>query len=422
MLTDSSRVRGLGKKTFFYDQPDQSKLYSTGEVRDLRSSDPDVNRYDRMAFEYDRLAPLLYGNYNPDDGLFVGAGFIFFKQGFRKDPFSQRHLVLASVAPVTRSYNFSYQGKFTEVLGKWNFEVDADLKVPNFVNNFFGMGNESVFDNDIEDEPGVGVDESIHYYRYRFQEVLVYPALSRNMGRWGTVKVGPLFQRVEMEEPHGREDRYIDVYANTLDTPLFEEWNAFGGVAWNYEVGRRNDSLFTQRGSVLTLAGKHLSRLREGNSSFSSYKASLSLFHSFREESRLVFASRIGGGINYGTYPFYQSQILDGKTSLRGFRKTRFYGDSQLYANFEVRLQLLRFRSYLFPASMGVLGFYDVGRIWYKNDAGIDPSALDGKSNLWHKGWGGGIWFTPFNLTILSAEVGHSVEGTLGYVRLGFLF
>jgi hypothetical protein len=71
---------------------------------------------------------------------------------------------------------------------------------------------------------------------------------------------------------------------------------------------------------------------------------------------------------------------------------------------------------------MGILGFYDVGRIWYKNKDGIDPSAPAGKSEAWHKGWGGGLWFTPFNFTVLSAEVGHSSEGTLGYVRLGFLF
>ena len=422
LLMDSSKVSGPGRTTYFYDQTGQGDLYSEGEVRDFRSRDPAVNFYDRNAFEYDRLAPLLYGNYNPDDGVFLGAGFLFFKNGFRKDPFSQRHLFLASIAPLTSSYNFSYQGKFTDVFGKWNVELDADLKVPNFVNNFFGMGNESVFNDDIEDEPGAGVDESIDYYRYRFEEVWLYPSLSRNFGRWGTVKFGPLLQRIEMERPGAGQDRYIETYSNTLPSSLFDEFNTFAGGAWYYEVGRRNDPLFTQRGSVFTLSGKHVAHLDNGNSNFSSYKGALALFHSFREESRLVFATRVGGGVNRGEYPFYQAQVLDGKTALRGFRKTRFYGDSQLYANFELRLQLLSFRSYLFPASMGVLGFYDVGRIWYKDEFGVDPSAPDGRSEVWHKGWGGGLWFTPFNLTVLSAELGHSREGTLGYVRLGFFF
>jgi hemolysin activation/secretion protein len=155
---------------------------------------------------------------------------------------------------------------------------------------------------------------------------------------------------------------------------------------------------------------------------FGSYESSLALYHSFRAASRLVFAARVGAGVNRGKYQFYQAQILDGKTELRGFRKTRFYGDQKMYSNFEVRLRLLNFRSYLFPASFGVLAFHDLGRVWYKDDSGNDPTSASGKSTVWHKSIGGGLWFTPFNLTILSTEVGHSNEGNLFYVRLGFLF
>jgi hemolysin activation/secretion protein len=155
---------------------------------------------------------------------------------------------------------------------------------------------------------------------------------------------------------------------------------------------------------------------------FSSYEGSVSLYQSFRAPGRVVFAARIGGGLNQGDYEFYQAQILDGKTELRGFRKTRFYGDKKFYTNLEMRIRLIRLRTYLFPASIGILAFHDLGRVWYKDESGVDPTAPSGKSNTWHKGWGGGLWFTPFNLTVLSLEVGHSDEGTLGYIRLGYLF
>src|SRR5690606_31637142 len=118
------------------------------------------------------------------------------RHGFRKEPFSQRHLFLASIAPETRSYNFRYQGKFVDVAGSWDLEVDADLKAPNYVNNFLGMGNESVFNDDIDDEPGIDVDESIHYYRYRFSEISLCPSLSRSLGSAATLQVGPVFQRI----------------------------------------------------------------------------------------------------------------------------------------------------------------------------------------------------------------------------------
>ncbi len=62
--------------------------------------------------------------------------------------------MLASIAPRTNSYNFQYRGDFTDVIGKWGLEINADIKAPNYVNNFFGMGNESVFDKNIADKPG----------------------------------------------------------------------------------------------------------------------------------------------------------------------------------------------------------------------------------------------------------------------------
>jgi outer membrane translocation and assembly module TamA len=231
-----------------------------------------------------------------------------------------------------------------------------------------------------------------------------------------------MLQRVEMEEPRAGQSRYIEEYAETLSTDLFSSYKSFGGIAWEFQAGHREGELFNHRGSLFRISGRHLTGLGRAEDNFSSMDGSLSFYHSFRERSRLVFAGRVGGGINRGKYPFYQAQVLDGKAALRGFRETRFYGDSKMFANFEVRVRLLSFKSYLFPASLGILGFHDVGRIWYKNENGDDPSVPDGKSGVWHKGWGGGIWFTPFNLTVLSMEMGHSPEGTLGYVRLGFLF
>lgn len=420
VLADTAVVPGM--RTWFYDQAGQGDIRQSDEVRDRRSPDPSVNNYDRMAFEYDRLAPLVWGQYNPDDGVFVGAGFLLVRNGFRKDPFARRHLFLASVAPETGSYNFRYQGKFTRVAGLWDMGIDADVKAPNYVNNFFGMGNESVYNDEIDDVPGIGVDEAIQYYRYRFNEVTLYPYMSRTFGSWGTVQAGPMFQRVKMEDPGAGNNRYIEEYANTVGEDLFVDAQSFAGLRWAFTAGQRDDELFPQRGSLFTISGRNLAALNSGSESFSAYESSLAFFYSARPRARVVFAARAGGGLNTGAYPFYQAQILGGKQEIRGFRKTRFYGDSKVYGNLETRIRLASFRSYLFPATFGVLGFYDVGRIWYKNDDGVDPSASEGNSTRWHQGFGGGVWFTPFNLTVLSLEAAHSPEGTLGYVRLGFLF
>ena len=245
--------------------------------------------------------------------------------------------------------------------------------------------------------------------------------ITRKVGNWGLIQVGPAIQRVEVEDP-GNTDRYISTYAETLPYNLFEGHNTYTGTTWRFTVDKRNHPVFTTRGVVFTVAGRNMAGVENRAADFSSYDGSLSFYHSFRFPSRIVFAARVGGGANTGRYEFYQAQILSGRTEVRGFRKTRFYGEQKLYTNLEMRIKLLSLKTYLFPASLGILGFHDIGRIWYKDANGVDPTAPDGSSNVWHKSWGGGIWFTPFNLAILSVEAAHSTEGTLSYIRLGYLF
>lgn len=420
-LVDNSHINGLTRKTLYYDTKGASGgILSKGETADRTSNDPGVNTYDRKAFKYDRLAPLIFGNFNPDDGLFVGGGFYYQKEGFRKAPFKSRHIVLASVAPRTNSYNFLYRGDFTDVIGKWGLEINADLKAPNYVNNFFGLGNETIFNKDIEDDPQFDLDNSIDYYRFRFEELRLETNLTRRLGGFGRFEVGPALQRIEIERPD--DDRFIDEFAATLPYDLYTEYNNYLGVTWSFIIDKKNSPQLPSRGIVFSIAGRNMAGTDSRASNFSSYESSISLYQSLRAPARVVFAARVGGGLNTGDYEFYQAQILDGRTELRGFRKTRFYGDRKFYTNLEMRIKLFSIRTYLFPASMGILAFHDLGRVWYKNDLGIDPTAPSGKSQTWHKGWGGGIWFTPFNLTVLSLEAGHSDEGTLAYVRLGYMF
>ena len=58
------------------------------------------------------------------------------------------------------------------------------------------------------------------------------------------------------------------------------------------------------------------------------------------------------------------------------------------------------------------MGFYDVGRVWDKNDS----------SNQWHQGVGGGIYFAPASLAIFRFVMGHSNEGWYPYVSMSFRY
>lgn len=411
----ASRDKGV----FLYDLKNEVTLTEGTTVKDRTSNESNVNEYNWKDFKYNRTTPLVWGAFNVDDGVFLGGGVLNVNQGFRKEPFKAKHILMGSYAINTSSFNFKYDGKFTELIGKWDVEISADAKSPNYVNNFFGWGNESEFNKNIEDEPGINVDDAIDYYRVRFREIVLEPKISRRFGQGWFLKVGPTFQWIEIEDPEGH-DRYISEYDAALEDPVIEQSKNYSGVTYSWGIDKRNHPTFTTRGVYL----EQTSRFMKGISApdFSSNNVSLALYQSFKFPAIVTFAVRAGGGINTGAYEFYQAQVLDGKTEIRGFRKTRFYGDKKVYFNNEVRIRLGSIQSYLFPAHVGILGFYDVGRVWYKDSSGIDPTATSGKSDAWHKGFGGGIWLTPFNLAAVTAEVGHSTEGTLFYVRLGFLF
>jgi hypothetical protein len=392
------------------------------KLKELLSNDPEVNAYNRKSFQYPRLAPLLYGNFNFDDGLFLGGGFLLTKHGFRKAPYKSQHLFLASHALLTESYDFTYKGVFNQVFGKWGLEIKGDVKAPNFVNNFFGWGNETEFNNELDDEPSLNLARSIDYYRLRTQQIEAQVMLTRSLGAHGYYKAGLAYQQAEIEQPKENNRFIATEFAPTQAQPFFESTNYFGGAVFQLGVNQVDNAVLPARGVKAEVQSSFLSGFTARSRNFTSHHGFVAFYQSFRLPARLTYAFRVGGGFNTGQYDIYNAQILDGKTELRGYRKTRFYGDSRMYINNELRLKLLSFRSYLFPASLGVNGFFDTGRVWYEDETGKDPSASDGTSRVWHKGLGGGIWFTPFSLAVVSTEFAHSQDGNMLYLRLGFLF
>jgi len=83
-----------------------------------------------------------------------------------------------------------------------------------------------------------------------------------------------------------------------------------------------------------------------------------------------------------------------------------------LYNNFEVRLKLANIASYILPGQIGLTGFYDIGRVWVNHD----------KSDFWHQGAGGGIYFAPAQMLVLQLVVGASREGWYPYFTLAMRY
>ncbi|WP_185154336.1 BamA/TamA family outer membrane protein [Fulvivirga sp. M361] len=412
-LDDDSRVAGLGKKTIFYDTKEGNKLKLNKESRNRLSTAPTVNAYDRKAFKYNILMPLVTAAFNPDDGIFIGGGFQYTHHGFRKKPFQSQHKLMASYAANTSSYNFEYQGAFTDVLGPWDLETFTDVRFPDFTNFFFGLGNESEFNQNIDQIRNV--DKAIRFYRLRFEQLSYELGLFRPLGAFAKVGITHDFFQWELES-FSDGDRFVQEFVAQNNLDIEEKSFTYLGGGIHLDVDTRKNKAMPTNGILWENKISTLWGINNDSDDFHQLNTSFSFYHSFRLPARLTFASRIGYGKNFGTvgedYPFFLSQTLGGRANLRGYRITRFYGEQAFYNNFELRLKLFTFRTYLLPAAFGIMAFHDTGRVW-----------LDGEdSDKWHRGVGGGLWFAPFNAAVISTEIGASEEDTLFYFRFGFLF
>jgi hemolysin activation/secretion protein len=146
--------------------------------------------------------------------------------------------------------------------------------------------------------------------------------------------------------------------------------------------------------------------------SFGQLSSAFSVYLPIDKRNSIVLADRLGGAITVGKNAFYQSVFIGGHENLLGYRQYRFAGEHALYNNLEARAKLANFTGYIVPGELGLLAFYDAGRVW------VD----DEQSATWHQGIGGGLYFAPAKLAVLSVVAGHSSEGWYPYITLGFRF
>ena len=158
--------------------------------------------------------------------------------------------------------------------------------------------------------------------------------------------------------------------------------------------------------------------------SFAEVHGELSTYLTAKIPTGPTLAVRVGGKKIWGLFPFQESAFVGGWHTVRGFGEQRFAGDASVYGNAELRLDLIRSFSILWPARFGIVGLFDVGRVFLDQCPSTEPLVcVPDPSNTWHVGYGGGIWFTFLSRdNVLSISVARSVERTGLYLRSGFVF
>ena len=402
-FTDHSKVKGPSKKTRIYDTRKGNKLDVGKEVRNCTSDKRRrYNMYNRKAYhhEFDYALPFPYLGGNPDDGFFLGANMTFFKYGFKKEPYAQKHQIGIRYAFITEAYDLEYTGDFTSAIGRWDLLINARLQGPQYVVNYFGFGNETE-----------KTASNRNYNRVRQQLYGFYPAIKRRFTDNSFFSFGPLIESIKIEETR---NRFIsDQTAGTSDAIFSDQ--AYGGARFEFDYSNTDKPQIPSRGVKFNTRIHWKANLEETDKNFTGIGASFTAYQSLASKGSVVLATRVGTEHvegDAGDFEFFQAATLGDHSNLRGYRNQRFTGQTSFYHNTDLRLRLFRVKSYYFPFVLGISGGFDYGRVWVENE----------NSDKWHHSVGGGLWLTPFDAMVIAANLFHSEEQNRFTFGLGFFF
>jgi hypothetical protein len=338
-----------------------------------------------------RWQPETWFSGGPDVGIFLGAGLVHTRYGFRHDPYAQRYRLRGGFATgastgrvdFTAEWRRSNSGLRTNLLARAS-GID--------VLRFHGFGNET---------PAVEDDE---FFRVKQTSLTLFPSLTVPLVGNLELSFGPVLKYSDTDlDP----DRFIGI-TQPYGSGKF---GMFGGAA-GLRFDRRNRLNAATHGVLFEAAGSFYPSVFDVEDKFGEIHGEVSTYLTADSVPlQPTLALRVGGKRVWGDLiPFQEAAYIGGASTVRLGRERRYAGDASLYGGAELRLFLTSLTLVL-PADFGIFGLADVGRVY-----------LDGEtSDKWHPAAGGGIWISFLDrVNTLSVAVAKSSERTGVYVRAGF--
>lgn len=396
-------VIASNKKIKLYDRRHKAIFEGQESKFQKHLSDDSLNTAYMPSDLYNVTGPLVAAGYNKDDGILIGAGIKHVHRGFRKLPYGNMQQLSFTHSFSSGAWLVKYKGEWIQAIGKADLLLNATAKAPNNTQNFFGLGNETVFDK---------TGDYVRYYRARFN-LYQAEALLRLRNKNAAWHIGPSFQYYHFNAAKNN-GRFITDPSKlfTYDSATIDKDKYFVGATAQFVYDRRNSKVLPSNGGYFNLRLNGNTGLNNYSKSFAQATAELAIYKSLDRQSAIVIADRVGGGVTMGNAAFYQSLFLGGHENLQGYRQYRFAGQHMFYNNLELRIKLADIANYILPGQLGLTGFYDIGRVW------VDKF----KSDKWHQGVGGGIYFAPAQLAVLQFTMGYSREGWYPYITLAMRF
>ncbi|WP_162150098.1 metallophosphoesterase [Saccharicrinis fermentans] len=393
---DVATNESQANRIFAYDNNKGIQLEGEGFVN-RTSNDLEVNEYDRNAFKYNTGLPLLTAGYTKDDGIWLGGSYTWTRQAWRKEPFKSKHKAYFSVAPGSQdAFTIGYAGHFSNILGQLDFVPAFNIDHP-LIENFFGYGNESIN----------------HHYRKQYNWVRKRSTRIAPLFGWHSANehrsfvFGPFYQTISLENSIGRvaRDPQIGFSADELKR------KHFGGGTAKYAIQVLDRENNPSNGFKINVGLTYFNEL-SGNKELWEFDSDATFYLTLSNRPKIVLVNSAGYQAVNGEPQFYQYPSLGNTSHLRGYRNDRFRGESLFYNNSDLRFKIVKWSNDYLPMDIGVLGGYDLGRVWLNGE----------HSNKWHQSQTLGMYLDILEMVILQPYYSLTPEGDYLSVAMKFNF
>jgi hypothetical protein len=322
-------------------------------------------------------------------GVMVQTGLQCDEFGFRRIPWAVENTVTAGYAIGPGGVAGAYTGAVRGIGGSpiWSLHVEGTSAEYVW---FYGLGNES--GRPLPDED----------YRARQARISVAPGISFEAAPQLTLTLAPELRYRDVEQSAPQYFSLVRPYGS----------GSFGVVdgAVSAVFDTRHESYSDSSGMRLEVSGRGVPAWWNAASPYGRAHAEAAAFTNIPHVPLdPIIDLRIGGDKVWGRAPFQDLATVGGLTTVSAYLPGRFSGQAAAYGQAKLFLTLAQ-TTLVAPASVGIVGLNDVGRVFVSGE----------QSTLWHDGYGGGVWSSFLDQRyLISATLSHGTEGTVFIAGFG---
>ena len=371
-----------GKKIKVYDHRSKENTVLAKNGATIRFTDVynlNVYNIEKTRTKSVGLTPALA--FNPDDGVLVGATAVYTVLGYQRNPFSQQHTLNAKYAFDTNSFMLDYEAEFANIFLDWNLNVGGIMTSPSFTSNFFGYGNESVYD----------AGSNYNFNRVKKSSYSGHIGVVKRSAFGSDYGFRAVLEGVKLADS---PDRFITDFQPASNAEYYER-RYFGALEAEYDYFSADNDINPSTGMIFKLNLGAKTNLEDVKAVYGYINSNIGFYNALTKDNTLVLKTDVRAQFRFGhNYDFYQAANIGGESGLRGYRTERFTGRNSMVASADLRYSFPSLTTRLLPLQITVYGGADLGRVWQKADF----------SNKWHNDYGGGLRITA----------AQSLSGTFG--------